>query len=90
MEKILPFLAGCVCICNFVIALLFARFYRRTHDRLFIIFALSFALLGINSVLLLIFVDESVGNPYLFSIRLIAFLCIIFGILDKNRKSPTI
>jgi hypothetical protein len=92
MDMLHSFLAGCVFMCDAVISLLFTRFYRRTRDRLFIIFALAFAIMGINNILL-VFLNpraETVGNPYLYSIRLLAFLCILVAILDKNRKSPTI
>ena len=91
MNIIHPFLAGCVFMANLVVALLFARFYRRTHDRLFIVFALAFAVLAFDNALLLIFQDAVAGYPtYLYSIRLIAFLCILAAILDKNRKYSTI
>jgi peptidoglycan/LPS O-acetylase OafA/YrhL len=83
-------MSGCVFMANLVIALLFARFYRRTRDRLFAVFAIAFIIMAVNSLLLVFYNDENVGNPYFYSIRLIAFLCIIVAILDKNRKSPTI
>ncbi len=66
------------------IAFFFLRFWRKTHDRLFGLFALAFLLLGIERVSILAVSSEN--RPGVYLLRLCAFLLIIFAIADKNRK----
>ena len=80
------FLLGAISMACAVIALFFLRFWRRTGDRLFAIFAAAFAILGLNWVALGYF-DQSEGRSWLYIVRLIAFGLIILGILDKNRSA---
>jgi hypothetical protein len=75
-----------VCVMGSAIAgMFFLRFWRKTHDRLFLIFALAFWLLGANWLALTFVSDKSETQPLLYLIRLAAFVLIIFGIVDKNR-----
>jgi hypothetical protein len=67
-----------------VAGVFFLRFWRKTRDRLFVIFALAIWLLGTNWLLLAFFqTDET--RPWLYAIRLVAFCLILLGIIDKNR-----
>jgi hypothetical protein len=79
------FLLGALVMACAVVGAFFLRFWRRTHDRLFIIFALAFWLLGTNW-LLLAFVQTDETRTWLYVLRLIAFCLIIYGIVDKNRQ----
>jgi hypothetical protein len=64
----------------------FLRFWRKTRDRLFAIFAIAFWLLGLNWFLLaFISLDEAQSAIYV--VRLLAFILILIGILDKNRPT---
>jgi len=82
------FLSGAVSLGFFVCALFFLRFWRRTRDRLFVIFAVAFWLLGVNW-LLLAFTDPNAETQrlLLYALRAVAFILILIAILDKNRKS---
>lgn len=42
------FLSGAITLGFLVAGLFFLRFWRRTHDRLFLAFAIAFALLGLG------------------------------------------
>jgi hypothetical protein len=72
---------------GFVVAsLFFARFYRDTRDRIFLLFAVSFALLGIERF---VFVwsgarDRTETTPEIYLFRCVAFLLIILAVLGKN------
>jgi hypothetical protein len=79
------FVLGAVVMACAVAGLFFLRFWRKTRDRLFLIFALAFWLLGINW-LLLAFVQEDETRTWLYVLRLIAFCLILIGIIDKNRQ----
>lgn len=82
----IQFMQGAIVMGSLIIGMLFLRFYRRTRDRLFIFFAISFWLMGINwFALALSKFDEP--NTELYAVRLAAFILIILGILDKNRSA---
>jgi hypothetical protein len=80
----IDFLAGAVTLGFAVAAVLFLRFWRRTADRLFLAFAAAFVLLALNQVLAaaLEFGDER--TPYVYSLRVLGFLLILWAIVDKN------
>lgn len=79
------FLLGAIVACCVVAGLFFLRFYLRTYDRLLLLFAIAFWLLGINWLALAIIKGDEV-RTYLYIIRLAAFLFILYGIIDKNRS----
>ncbi len=76
-------LGGLVMGC-FVAGLFFLRFWRKTRDRLFAIFAVAFSLLGANW-LLLAFTEQDEINTWYYAVRLVAFVLILYAIIDKNR-----
>ena len=81
------FLSGVIVALALVAALVFLRFWRQSRDRLFGFFAGAFVLYGLNHLVLTFNPRDSEIRPYLYLIRLAAFLLIIVGILDKNRKA---
>ena len=76
----IEYLSGAVTLGYLVAALFFARFWKRTRDRLFV----AFALLALNQALAqwLGAADERVGYTYL--LRVLGFLLILVAIVDKN------
>jgi hypothetical protein len=81
------FLLGATTMGFWVAGLFFLRFWLQTRDRLFVIFALAFWILGVNRFvfLMLIQVNEANSLP-LYMVRLLAFGLILVAILDKNRS----
>jgi len=81
------FLSGAI-VMGFVIAgLFFLRFWKRTHEGLFLAFALAFWLLGLTQALLA-FTDIPVEErSWLYLLRLAAFLLILASIWIKNRRA---
>jgi hypothetical protein len=67
-----------------VAGLYFLRFWRKTRDRLFALFAVAFWVLGANWMLLA-FINQDEVRTWLYVIRLCAFLVILYAILEKNR-----
>ena len=86
----IEFLSGAVTLGLVVAAVFFLRFWHRTRDRLFLAFAVAFFLLALNQALAqwLGAADERVGYTYL--LRVIGFILILAGIIDKNvsRRRP--
>lgn len=77
---------GALCMSGWVAGLFFFRFWTLSRDRLFLFFALAFWLLGLNWLgLALINVDRE-SSHQIYVLRLLAFLLIVIGVIDKNRK----
>jgi hypothetical protein len=81
------FVNGAVMFGFLVGGLFFLRFWRKTHDRLFAFFAASFFVLGINRFGLSLTHQHSEARTFFYLIRLIAFVLILFAIVDKNRAA---
>jgi hypothetical protein len=89
--SLIDFLSGAVTIGFFVAALFFLRFWRRTHDRLFIAFAAAFALLALNQALAAFLGAGDELTPYTYVLRVLGFVLILVAIVDKNvsnRRGP--
>jgi hypothetical protein len=79
------FLLGGVAVCCVAVGLFFLRFYGRTNDRLLVIFAVAFWVLGLNWIALA-FIQGDEVRTWLYAVRFLAFLAILIGIVDKNRS----
>lgn len=85
------FLSGATMMGYLVAALYFLRFWKRSHDRLFLLFAVAFLLMGAQRVAMLAWSEpDERGQVMLYGLRLVAFLVILAAIVDKNRAAnPT-
>ena len=83
------FLSGAVSFGFLVCGAFFLRFWRRTHESLFLAFSLAFVLLGVAQTVLALanIPTEERGSLYL--IRLAAFTLILVAIYRKNRSART-
>lgn len=70
-----------------VAALFFLRFRRDTGDRLFLAFAVAFAILAGQRAALAIIPSSGRSDIIIYGMRLLAFVLILLAILDKNRKN---
>lgn len=78
------FLSGALMLSFLIATAYFVRFWQRTSDRLFIYFAVAFALLALNQlVLFLMGVDDELRG-YVYVLRVSGFILILVGILGKN------
>jgi hypothetical protein len=85
MSALTSFLAGAVSLASIVVVLFFLRFWRTTHDRFFLYFALSFAVEGGGRAASAFF-PASDDNPAFYGIRVIAYGLILLAIWQKNRR----
>ena len=69
-----------------VIALFFLRFWKTSHDRLFVMFAGAFFLLAIQRLAIALTAEMLEQQAPLYLLRLAAFVVIIMAIADKNRR----
>jgi hypothetical protein len=81
---VIDFLAGAVTLGYAVASVLFLRFWRRTADRLFLAFAAAFVLLATNQVLAAALEAGDERTPYVYSLRVLGFVLILWAIVDKN------
>jgi hypothetical protein len=79
------FLSGAIAMGHGVAGLFFLRFWRKTADRLFVLFAAAFWVLGIIRALML-FVAPRAEETHYYWLRLVAYLIILAAIVDKNLK----
>jgi hypothetical protein len=67
----------------------FLRFWRESRDRLFLIFAIAFAVLALQQIVS-VWTNELLEDPVrpeLYLLRVLAFLLITVAIVDKNLKA---
>lgn len=81
-----PFLSGALCMASLTIAFFFLKFWRRSGDRFFLVFSGAFLLLMIERIILFVIGPAHEFAPYVYVVRLLAFVLIIGAIVDKNRR----
>lgn len=70
-----------------IAGLFFLRFWKETRDRLFGIFATAFFVLAFQRLALAVLPTHEQDPVLLYTIRLLAFVLILWAIIDKNRAS---
>lgn len=81
-------LVGAIFMAASVIALFFLRYWRQTHDRFFLYFALAFMLEAIQRLLGAVRPVDAPDAPLYYLIRLAAYGLILVAIIGKNRRPP--
>ena len=67
--------------------LLFLRFWRDSRDPLFAFFGGAFWLISLSWTLLALTNPTDEARPYIYALRLVAFILIIAAMVVKNRES---
>ena len=78
---------GVIAASSITAAVFFLKFWKRTHDSLFLAFGVAFLIEGVNRIAVLGVERPNEGSPWTYVVRLIAFLIILAGILHKNYGS---
>lgn len=78
------FLLGVIAMSSVTAGFFFLKFWRRTHDSLFLSFAIAFILEGVNRSSVLFVEKPNEGNPIIYVVRLCLFLLILAAIVKKN------
>jgi hypothetical protein len=84
------FLLGVLAMGFLTSAAFFWRFWQRSQDGLFRLFALAFVILGVNQLGILWFGDNEEHTVKLYAVRLFAFLLILTAIYRKNREQQSV
>lgn len=83
------FIAGFIAAGFTVAGLFFLRFWARTRDGLFAIFACAFWLFAVNSALVAVAGVPREEQSWIYLLRLAGFVLIIAGIVAKNIRGKT-
>ena len=83
----IAFLRGAIAMSCLVAGLFFLRFWRDSRERLMLVLASSFFILGTSWVMLATSRLDEEANAHIFALRALAFGLIAVGILDKNRRA---
>ncbi|MFL5345256.1 MAG: DUF5985 family protein [Hyalangium sp.] len=78
-------IGGALVVACLACALFFLRFWRSSRDRLFAFFALAFAAMSVNWLALTLLQVDDERRYYVYVLRLVSFLIILYAIWDKNR-----
>jgi hypothetical protein len=78
------FVFGVIVMGYVVAGLFFAKFWRRSRDPLFAIFAVAFWLLALNQAIVAVLQIPREEQSWAYLLRLSAFLLIIVAIVYKN------
>ena len=79
------FLLGVIVTASLAASAYFFRFWRQTRDLLFLGFACSFFIEGVNRIAFLFVANPESGSVVLYSVRLASYLLILIAIAHKNR-----
>jgi uncharacterized membrane protein len=85
-EGLVPFLQAVSATLAWVSGLMFLRFWRESRDSLFVFFGAGFWTLALSWALLAMTSPTGEAQPYIYAVRLLAFLLIIAGMIQKNRR----
>lgn len=83
VELVNAFLNGAITMGHATAGLFFLRFWLKTHDRLFVLFAVAFWMLGVIRVVMTL-LGEPGQEHSVFWFRLVAYVIFLAAIVDKN------
>jgi uncharacterized membrane protein HdeD (DUF308 family) len=78
------FLLGVIATSSITAGIFFLKFWKHTRDSLFLAFGLAFIIEGLNRMAVLTVSHPNEGSPWIYLVRLLAFLLILAAILRKN------
>jgi uncharacterized protein DUF5985 len=79
------FIDGAIAMACWMLGVFFIRFARDTRDRLFVTFAIAFWVWSFEWTMHAVTPRAPSDVPYLYLIRLSAFVAILVAIVQKNR-----
>ncbi len=82
-----PLLSGAIMMACFVSGIFFFKFWKKTRDRLFVMFACAFWILSLERLVLGYIGTHHEMGTTIYLIRLTAFVLILIAIVQKNRES---
>lgn len=87
MTPVVAMLYGAAAMGSLVAMLFFVRYWRDSRDRFHLYFASALALFAANWVVVVAIDLDDETRAYAYLLRLLGFLLILVGIVDKNRRA---
>lgn len=87
MPHVYEFLSGALLVGYIILGLFFWKFWRRTRDLLFPMFAWAFWLMAANTIAVAAIGGYDLDVGWTYVLRLLAFVLIIVAIIRKNTES---
>lgn len=84
-DNLRMFLLGVLAMGDLIAAMFFLKYWKRTRDRFFFYFIVSFGIEVVCRYLLIYTTFNSESEPLVYSLRLLSYAVILVGIADKNR-----
>ena len=85
--RIEGFSLGFLATASLIAAMFFLRFWKRTHDFLFLAFAIAFGAEAVTRTLMAIDNIPDTNYSWVYLERLFEYLIVLVAILSKNRKA---
>jgi hypothetical protein len=86
-DSMIDFLSGAVTMAFLLIGVCFLKCWKRTRDRLFVFFAVSFGLFAVNQIALTLAHTPEERSGYIYILRILGYCTILFAIVDKNTSA---
>ena len=86
MDAMFDYIAGVVTMGYLLAGLFFLRFWRRTKDSLFVVFAVAFWLLALNQAIVTLSGVAREELSWVYLLRLAAITLIIIAVVRKNLR----
>jgi hypothetical protein len=83
----IEFLAGALTTLYLLIAICFLKFWKRGRDRLFLFFAIAFGLFALNQIGSTIVSATDERSGYVYILRVLGYVLILWAIVDKNKPA---
>ncbi|MBX9567594.1 MAG: hypothetical protein K2X77_01810 [Candidatus Obscuribacterales bacterium] len=80
---------GATITSDICIALFFFRFWTEKRDKFFLHFACAFSLIALSTFAVVLLGKAADFKPFAYGLRLLAYLLIIFAIINKNRPEKS-
>jgi Family of unknown function (DUF5985) len=81
---------GAIAMGYLIVACFFLRFWKETHERLFIFFTTGFAVLALHRTLFALCYDMHQWDELTFALRLAGYSIILGGIIERRLRRSTI
>jgi hypothetical protein len=85
--SIYPMVVGILAAGYFMAAMFFLRFWRRSGDRLFLLFSLAFILMSAQRIASIVTTQWTDSASWTYLLRLAGYLLILAAVIDKNRPA---
>lgn len=86
IEEVLQFLYGALTVTCLVVGFFFLHYWHLQRDRFFLWFTVAFWAIGASWGGHLVLASPEESGPAVYVFRLVGFLLLIAGIVDKNRR----